>query len=382
MFFVFGTNTNRHRLCLVTLNVFLPTEQMDKTLSTKLRICSFLSGVAIVVLHSPTLNLQFYEFDINQYSKLNIFLQNFIVDGVTRFALPFFFVLASFLYFRTYEQKLSSFARKLKNRLISLGIPYLLWSFLGLAFFFVLENYVLENFVYMDAPLSSYSILELVKIWLFHPYQEQLWFLPGLFKLICLSPLLFFIIKRTGYLIIIPFYLIWLFNINTVVVSNIGLLFFSVGAYFAIQKPKISKVLQRKATLPLIGVWLLLCLLYTALVSLYGYSKESLIVYFNFTRTIGIACLWLGYDYFYSERLFTNKTFLHVASFSFFIYLIHMPLLDIVRNALIKVIGLSDFKTFVIFILSPIVTIAIAVLLGMFMRKYMKFIYVPLSGNR
>ena len=89
-------------------------------LSKKLSIISFFLIILVVLLHAQMLSLS---------SGVNKIIQTIITQEITRIAVPLFFSISGFLFFRNYKTPFNVFyIKKLNSRIRSILIPYLLTS--------------------------------------------------------------------------------------------------------------------------------------------------------------------------------------------------------------------------------------------------------------
>ena len=144
-------------------------------LTRKMKFCSMFAGIMIVFVHSSTLNVNFLNY--TSTSSINIFIQHFIQSGVARLGLPYFFIMSGFLFFRNYSLSFSVYIKKIKNRSISLGIPYVMWSLYCIILFFIIEQYLVPEFTY-DGRIAvhDFSLNEFFYTLLVRPFQISLWF--------------------------------------------------------------------------------------------------------------------------------------------------------------------------------------------------------------
>ena len=113
---------------------------MNKYLSIKLNVISFFSMVMVVFLHSynVVVNLNTQNIELNRgYSS---FFQDFFSQGITRIAVPLFFLISGYLFFLNIKGAPGEFISKFKKRLKTIVLPYLFWSVWGLLLFFILQT--------------------------------------------------------------------------------------------------------------------------------------------------------------------------------------------------------------------------------------------------
>lgn len=102
--------------------------------SRKVTIVSFILSVFVLYIHAK--NLAYYDFGDAQGTFI-YGLNQIMSETLGRIAVPFFFLQSGYWMFRydIFETKSDTLRRKLKKKVISLGIPYLLWNAFGLLFF-------------------------------------------------------------------------------------------------------------------------------------------------------------------------------------------------------------------------------------------------------
>ena len=100
---------------------------MNEFLSSKIRNISFLCMVMVVQLHS-------YNLDIKQFGEpeiivkdVNWAIQNFISNGLTRIAVPFFFIISGYLFVSPDRMNFLMF----KNKNQHIGNTVLFLGFFG-----------------------------------------------------------------------------------------------------------------------------------------------------------------------------------------------------------------------------------------------------------
>ncbi len=88
--------------------------QIDKKLSLKLSRVSFLCAMLVVAIHCS------YRIDsFDELPRVFAWFQAVVNYGVTRIAVPLFFVIFGFLFFRDFDQSVKWWLRKLRKRTTS-----------------------------------------------------------------------------------------------------------------------------------------------------------------------------------------------------------------------------------------------------------------------
>ena len=113
---------------------------MTTYLSEKIKIISFVLILLVVQLHAYNLDLLFGKETIILNKGFNWIFQNFFSNGITRIAVPLFFIISGYLFFLQFQPTIENYFEKIKKRIKTLFIPYLIWSIIGVLLYFVLQT--------------------------------------------------------------------------------------------------------------------------------------------------------------------------------------------------------------------------------------------------
>jgi surface polysaccharide O-acyltransferase-like enzyme len=358
---------------------------MDKYLSDKLRIISLISMIMVVFLHSYNVTVNFSSGNIHFNSVYNIFIQNFFSHGITKVAVPIFFCISGYLFFLNFRGSINEFVLKYRKRVKSLLLPYLLWSLWGLLFFFVLQLIPQSKKFFTNELIVNYSFGKILDTLFLNPLSYQLWFMRDLIVLVIFSPLIYLITKYFKAIPTILFLIIWLvfFKFNIYVFSNESILFFSLGAYFAINKREyLLKRLNQKYYWIFTFLWVLIVLLRTILANQNSEQTFLLLFLQKVSIIVGLIGLWSIYDILMAEKTNSNKAMLSISFFSFFIYAFHEPLLTLIKKGLFYFTGAGEMIAIINYFVAPILTIILSILTGLFIKKITPRFYSLLTGGR
>ena len=99
--------------------------------------------------------------------------------------------------------------------------------------------------------------------------------------------------------------------------------------------------------------------------------------------SLGLFSMLSVYDILAKGRMMRIGNILMVASgFTFFIYLYHEPTINIVRKAIVLLLGNSPISFAVSYLLSPWIFSIFAVCVGVLMKKKCNLLYLTLTGGR
>ena len=150
---------------------------------------------------------------------------------------PGFFFISGYLFFLSKK----SYADKLRTRIHTLLIPYILWNAILLALYiivFVMGHPQIIN----NKDMADFGFIDYVRLFWdrgsydngnFVPLLCPLWYIRNLLIMSLLSPLLYYIIRyaREAFLIIVTVW--WLVSYHNAFIPQ-TILFFCLGAYFSI----------------------------------------------------------------------------------------------------------------------------------------------------
>lgn len=358
---------------------------MNKYLSEKLRIISFISIIMVVFLHSYNLTIKFSSGNIRFDSGYNIFIQNFFSQGITRVAVPIFFCISGYLFFLNMKGKFNEFVVKYRKRAKTLLLPYLFWSLWGLIFYFFLQILPQSKNFFTSDLIVNYSFAKLLERIFIDPIPYQLWFVRDLMVLVILSPIIYWLTKYFRAVPIILFFIIWLefFRFSFVIVTNESVFFFCLGAYFAINKRDfLLKKLEQKYYFIYTFFWILLVSLKTELMHQNSDQKILLLLLPKMSIIFGLIGVWSVYDILMTKKTSPNMMIFNLSSFSFFLYAFHEPLLKLIKKGLFYIMGTREIVSVIVYFLAPMVTIIVSILLGSFIKRNLPQFYKLITGGR
>lgn len=151
----------------------------------KKEFISFLLSILVFFFHS---NFAQDSVHGNLVSVINQKVSFFFSSSITQFAVPMFFMLSGISFFKEYNNK--KYLTKIKSRLFTLVIPYLLWNTVWLLWEIFSSYSFLSRF--SDGgepfPITAANILKGV---FFHGCYGPFWFMFNLIIFSLAAPLVF-----------------------------------------------------------------------------------------------------------------------------------------------------------------------------------------------
>lgn len=349
---------------------------MTQYLSDKIKILSFVSIILVLYIHSGFHNIP----SEIQGMCFNYYLQESISNMVGRCAVPLFYVISGYLFFLHTDGGVSAVLLKMRRRIKTLLIPFVIAALFFPFFFLCMELFPFtRNFINGDMAFSDNLQLPLGEIIksLFYaangttaPWAFHLWFLRNLIMIVMVSPLLYIMKKGlgSGIVLTILFFLTFC-HFRCSFISS--LFWFMLGDAFLPYMEKIKSLIIFVAFVVLSALELILPDLP------WRYLRIPIIV-------LGIISIWNLYDRLIplSFELREHKWLTMACQFTFFIYLFHEPTLNIVRKLLILVLGRSSIGFAVNYLVSPWIFVILFILVGFNFKKYLPRIYDICVGGR
>ena len=347
-------------------------EENRKTLLEAITILRLPLMILVVLIHAyPCLESRVGEAFYN--AEIFSCFAYFISQIVSRIAVPLFFVISGFLYFFNIEQKMTwnVYLSKTQKRVRTLLIPYLIWNIVAL--FIYGSAHVLGINMGADVSMESWGIREWLVCFLdtsyikgnnsHFPINYPLWFMRDLILLVLVSPLIYCAIKYVRWLFIVVLGTLWFIGLELFYIAGVStLLFFSIGAWLAIEQIDVVALCRKKMFIPLY-----MC---CALIELVIHSTEILggekilhkiIILLGIVAFVSMA-IWL-LD---SHQIKVNNLW---SGSAMFIYVYHaIPLSVITKMMLLLLRGyINNLTLCLVYIMS----VVLIVLIGVFVYKYM-----------
>ncbi|MBR5282458.1 MAG: acyltransferase [Alistipes sp.] len=376
--------------------------QLEKDIRTQsLDLLRFPLAVIVVIEHvfnkeSVIVSNGVYDVaNISIYIDLLLFIEAFLRS----ISVPTFFFISGYVFFLGVgNYNFTVFKRKLKNRVFTLLIPYVIWNLLemvipvaksilnGISSFstygtevnFTLKNILSCFWKYngeLFVPISPTGerIIEASLM----PLNAPLWFLRDLMVIVLLTPIIFKLIKHTKYWLIVALLIIY-FSFNYSLPYGNALLFFSMGAYLSVHNKDMVVVFGKFFTSSMViyPLFSLLTLIATK------YDNAALAEIFKQISTLG----FLLFVYNISIYVLKNTNFKPskiLPAASFFIYVSHILICARVTKVMFMLIRPnSGVETILVYILSTACTVLSLLTVYVVMKKLSPGLLRILTGRK
>ena len=279
-------------------------------------------------------------------------------------------MLSGITFFKEYDNK--KYLKKLKSRLFTLVIPYLLWNTV-----WMIWEILTSRFSGEPTPLTLTNILKGVFL---YGYNAPFWFVFDLIIFSFAAPLVFLLIKNKyiGVGSVICLSIVSLFGLHLpmdVFYYPIAIVFYLIGAiigyhFFDFASQKSSKPLQI-ASVIFLAAYILAKNIAPQEIHIDNYLTQT-IVY-----TLAAFSLWNITDIFI-ERIKPRAIYRR----SFAIYAMHLNVAIIILKLLSFCVPQNEWLEVPKFIIMVVSTLIIVNLICAFLEKFVPKVYATLMGNR
>lgn len=350
-------------------------KQIESLESKTIECLRLTLSISVVLLHS-------YYLEVLSCGE-GRFLSNFLSAGICRVAVPTFFLMSGYLFFKGFDEwNWSKWTYKLRRRITTLLIPYFLWNIIALFAQFIRMS--LKGIPYtVKGYLSDYGWLRIfwdknqvggssyTNILGYEipvgglPMDNALWFVRDLMVVCIAAPLVYLYVRKTGVKGLVVLALLSLFSIWIPMsgFSSAAFLFFSIGAYISLKGKGLvqTSVEYGKVSITISGV-LLICVLISNyyFTSLYSYLCTL------FTISGSLATIYIISKLAQSEKI---KIYPEFGPISFFIFALHAAtLLSFVGMVVTKFISPEScigyyFDYFIITVMTTLICLFLYFLL-------------------
>lgn len=329
--------------------------------SERISLLRFPLIVGVVLIHAPGIPVveSGGSNGVATDGPVSDFFKELIANGIARVAVPAFFLVSGFLLFHRTQWSASAYRRKLRARVRTLLIPFLIWNSLVITFFFVAQSVPgLQSFFSGSVPqvagMRPVEVLDYLVGFTGHPASYPFWFIRDLMVLVVLAPAVHWLATRAGPVTAAVLVIAWVWPALWPRVPNEeAALFFFAGALLAVRR------VDPFARIDSFGAPLLW--LYAGVQLADAFTKDAAInpPLHKLAVALGVAAVLQ-----LSERLrrspLRSRT-LDLAAAAFFVFAMHEPTLTVIRKAAFSVAPPSgDAMLLLYFLAAPAATIAIA----------------------
>lgn len=343
----------------------------EKAFRNKIYWFTFLFSVLVIWVHSY--NAVLFLGNTKEAAVL-VRLERFFGDKIAQIAVPGFFMISSYLFFRGYKPEILK--RKWGSRIKSVLVPYIVWNGLYYLGYMVGSRlpYVAEV---IGKGVIPFSLEETVEAILHYKYNYVFWYLYQLILLILLAPLIYLAVKRAWvgvvYLGVLFSGVYWGVSLSWLNLD--ALFYYSFAAFFAVhQKAAVEGCWSRKRLVA--GILLVIAGCISLQTNLPGSSRGEMASVTVIYRLTVPAGLWLMVS---EQRLCEAGDFMKN---NFFLYAIHFALVRLINKTGAMLFAPAPILAFVLFLFMPVFAVVISGMASRFLRRCAPAVWGLLNGGR
>ena len=339
------------------------------------------------------------------FESMPFFMElNYFIDGFLRGqSVPIYFFISGYVFFLGVELTREKYAKKLRNRVKTLLIPYVIWNVVALLMALLRKlpflSSIFPNAHKAQLDFSLSAILETFwdnskGIWIeplssvdsvgakTYPVDVPLWFVRDLMIVVLCAPLLYWVLKRTRHWFVLFLGVLWFIfaHYETLGRTNqllIAFFFFSWGAYMSVNKKDMIREFNRFFKPSMVG-YPLLGLLYV--VSVHCCPDLTATVK-SLNVLVGLFFAYNMASWLLAHKVCKVSPFL--ASASFFIYVTHtLVCVDLLKALFLLFHPTGDLGMFLIYTLTVIITVGMLLLTFYLMRRYTPGLLKVIAGRK
>lgn len=293
---------------------------------------------------------------------------------LAKISVPVFFIISGFLFFKSVDSFCAScYIRKLRSRLYTLFVPYILWTLVCALYIAVRQIPVIvqTNSIGAISDMCTWRIFWMYKDAL--PLHSPLWYIRDLILLCLCSPVIWIVINRFKHLgLCLLFVLFMIQNIDARISFPISIFYFSFGAYLSICNIKIQEIALKLNW----GVFLVIIL--AVICSQFDFLQLIRFSHIVLAASIVLlSCFITGKLQCRVPRLLTDSVF--------FVYVTHCIMFVMMYNRIMIRIIPDDTFTALLFIrwgIVGILTTTTCIMLYIILNKFFPKTVSILTGSR
>lgn len=379
----------------------------DELLSKTISYLRFPLTVGVVFIHFNLANglnvhgIQ-YRLDNPEWYSLIVYIVSVLLPQI---GVPLFFIISGFLFFYRTDFGKGVYTQKLKTRIRTLLIPFVLWNVIAIAW--QLKRFLPgASLFYRPVVEIQLSFVRIINTFLCNvdnrgifigppfpvpvtgltPINGPLWYVRELMVMAVLSPIIYWLIKKTKKWFVIVVGLIWFFSSVILPRGNYAyiymgmlttpLFFFSLGAYYSIFKENIVLSFRKFKYAPLVYIPFAVVDVLTKGLGCNEYIGK-----------VGILVGVVAAVVLVSRLLESNKVKVNsnLSNSSFFIFAFHRIFIADMGRLLFTTLHISGNNPnamLALYFAVPILTILACLALYMLLKRYAPKVCSLLTGGR
>ncbi len=295
--------------------------------------------------------------------------ERFFGDTVGQIAVPGFFMISAYLFYRNFYW--GALWSKWKSRVQSILIPYVLWNLIYYAGYALGSRLPFITQV-MGKGVIPFHLESIADAVLHSRYLYVFWYLQQLILLLVLAPVLYLLLKRvwTGVIFLAAvFAAVWM-AADFPCLNEDALFYYGMGAFLALHGRYLEQGFNRKRGLAGLGI------LGAGLMNLYftkRFFRPGTTVLYRLLAPIG---LWMMID---ERRLRNPRPWMEC---NFFLYAVHFALVRLVNKTVAMAAPPVFWIPMALYLVMPGLMTAISYGMSVGLKRFLPWFWRVLNGGR
>lgn len=309
------------------------------------------------------------------------FLRNLLSQGVARIAVPIFFLMSGYFFFRDFSWSSQAYKSKLRSRGRTLFIPYLIWNFCGLMAIWTAQSLPATRPFFSgsmpDIPsLGAWERIDAMIGWTRLPILYQFWFIRDLMILVLLAPLVFGVLRLLPRITVAAVIVAWFFEAWPLKTPTIeALAFFLIGAACGIFGRSLFALDRWGFPVSVVYLLILVSDTLTKGLPFNPYLHKAGIL-------VGIPCA-LFLTQLIVDRPRLKDALSRLGQSSFFVFAAHEPLMTGIRKiAYSRLLPSTEWSVLALYVAIPAFVILLLVLLHTVLGRLFPRLVSIVTGGR
>ena len=357
---------------------------MNKIISQRIKFLNFFCMILLVFIHGYNLkdDQLFTNSIIKEPLSFTTFTEYFLANGLFRFRIPLLMTISGYLL--AYKDNVS-YLEIIKKKFRTLIIPYILISAISIFLLFVAEQLFWNNSVYglWGKKIVEFDIKDFIFRLFISPIPFQLWYLRILFLFTLFYPVIKYCLQNFPLAFLISLFILRMAFNNF---HGTHIFYFSLGIFLQLNKIDVTHA-PKQLSIKALALLFVLIVFIKTLIAFKGYpilgnaTFYILQMMYTIHGVISLVVVWYGFDKI--ADVFMSKEWFHkIVGSSFFIYAFHEPLMVMLIQPYLKLIGILPGSRMIGFLTLPIIILTICILFDALVAKTLPPLYNVLTGNR
>lgn len=343
----------------------------EKYFRNKVIWFTFLYSILVIWVHSYNAVLFLGKTEVGYQVDL---LERFWGDTVAQIAVPGFFLISSYLFFRGFTKE--KLWVKWNSRIRSILVPYIMWNLLYYMGYVIGSRIPFISRVIGKGRIP-FNFQEAAQAILHYSYNYVFWYLNQLIILVLLAPVIYAVVrkKEVGRLLLAGI-LVAIYVGGALPLLNLdALLYYSFGAYAAIHgKDIVESSFSRKCIAAGAVLFLAVCLLKN--IDIPGNVKGEVAASTVCFRLLMPVSLWL---------MVPGRCLKEVNDWmkqNFFLYATHFSVVRLINKTGALLLPPIPAVTIGLYVIMPVFCILFSCTISLFLRKYLPPVWYLFNGGR